>query len=327
MIGGVTHGGDLGDVQRRYPDAPKPWLDLSTGINPVAYPLPDLPADLWARLPSRAQYDALIAAAAIRYGVKDPATIVAAPGTQALIQLLPRLYPPADVAIVGPTYEEHEVTWRREGAVVRMIDAPDQARDEEILVVVNPDNPTGRLFDLKPRWQTTIVDEAFIDFLPPAASIISRRPSGTIVLRSFGKTYGLGGLRLGFAIANADVAAGLSVRVGPWAVSGPALEIGARALADGDWLDRAARRLSVDSERLDGLLVSAGFSILGGTPLFRLARHDDVPAVVRQLGLAGIHVRAFFLQPDRLRFGLPANDSGFKRLEAALAQFTRGEPR
>jgi len=321
MRAGVSHGGDLGDVQRRYPGAPWPWLDLSTGINPVPYPLPHLPADLWTRLPSRAQYDALIAAAARRYGVEDPATIVAAPGTQALIQLLPRLYPPdvAPVAIVGPTYEEHEVSWRREVAVVRLIDTPDQARDEEILVVVNPDNPTGRLFDLKPRRQITVVDEAFIDFLPPAASIVSRRPEGTIVLRSFGKTYGLGGLRLGFAIAEPDVAAGLREQLGPWAVSGPALEIGARALADDDWLNMSAKRLHSNGKRLDALLAAAGFSILGGTPLFRLARHDDAPGRVQQLGRHGIHVRAFFLQPDRLRFGIPGDEAQFERLARALA--------
>ncbi len=87
---------------------------------------------------------ALIEAAARRYGV-DPAMIVAAPGTQALIQLLPRLFPPTDVAVVGPTYEEHEVAWRREGLKVTVVDLPRGRAPSEIVVLVNPNNPTGRL--------------------------------------------------------------------------------------------------------------------------------------------------------------------------------------
>lgn len=320
----VVHGGDLGEAMRRYPDAPSPWLDLSTGINPVPYPLPDLPAEAWTRLPSRADHDALIAAAAIRYGVKDPSTIVAAPGTQSLIQLLPRLWSDSKVAIVGPTYEEHEVSWRRQGHAVRTIHALSQADDREIVVVVNPDNPSGRLIaatDLRARKQQIVVDESFADFLPAAASLAADLPRQAIVLRSFGKTYGLGGVRLGFAIADADLAAVLRSELGPWAVSGPALYIGRAALLDEAWLQDAARRLTDDGRRLDDFLGAAGFTVLGGAPLFRLARHDDVPGIVRHLGQHGIHVRAFLRAPDRLRFGLPGNEAGFQRLSAALAAF------
>jgi cobalamin biosynthetic protein CobC len=320
----VVHGGDLGEAMRRFPDAPRPWLDLSTGINPVPYPLPDLPADLWTRLPSRVDHDALIEAAAARYGVKDPSTIVAAPGTQALIQLLPRLWPKSKVAIVGPTYEEHEVSWRRQGHAVRTIHALSEADDQEIVVVVNPDNPSGRLTsvtDLRDRKQRIVVDESFADFLPAAASLAGDLPRQAIVLRSFGKTYGLGGVRLGFAIADAELAAVLRAELGPWAVSGPALEIGRTALSDEVWLRDAARRLTDDGRRLDDLLAAAGLAVLGRTPLFRSTRHDDAPGMAQHLGRHGIHVRAFFLTPDRLRFGLPGDEAGFQRLSAALAAF------
>lgn len=321
----VVHGGDLGEAMRRYPDAPTPWLDLSTGINPVPYPLPDLPTDLWTRLPSRADYDALIVAAAARYGVKDPETIVAAPGTQALIQLLPRLIPVSKVAVVGPTYEEHEVSWRRQGHEVRIIDSLDDARvDDAAIVAVNPDNPTGRLISkkaLRALRQTIVVDEAFADFLPESASLAGDLPSDAIVLKSFGKAYGLAGVRLGFAIADRGYAARLREELGPWAVSGPALAIGRAALSDETWLQNAARRLVEDGRRLDDLLKTAGFTALGGTPLFRYVRHDDAPGVVQHLGRHGIHVRAFFLAPDRLRFGLPGNDAAFGRIAKAFAQF------
>ena len=314
------HGGDLGTVRHRFPEAPLPWLDLSTGINPVAYPVETLPSDVWTRLPSRADEEALCAAAALQFGVRDPATIVAAPGTQALIQILPRLFPTSRVAVVGHTYEEHEISWRRQGHEVTTVDHLSGAR-ADIAVAVNPDNPTGRLFspaELRGFKGTLIVDEAFIDFLPAAASLASNLPDSAIVLRSFGKTYGLAGLRLGFAIAEPVLATRLREELGPWAVSGPALAIGRGALDDAAWLKATAERLECDGQRLDDMLAAAGFTLLGGTALFRLTRHDDTPGVVQRLGQRGIHVRAFPRTPDRLRFGLPGTSADFERLAAAL---------
>jgi len=138
------------------------------------------------------------------------------------------------------------------------------------------------------------------------------------VLRSFGKTYGLAGMRLGFAIAQGDMADRLREELGPWAVSGPALEIGRRALNDDAWLNNARARLASDSARLDRLLSAAGFEILGGTLLFRLARHPSAGVFVDRLGQHGIHVRAFARAADQLRFGLPGDDGAFRRLAAAL---------
>jgi len=317
----VMHGGDLGEIQRRFPHAPTPWIDLSTGINPVPYPIGGLPTDAWTRLPSRADEEALRIAAAQRFGVRDPDTIVSAPGTQALIQLLPRLFPKMRVAVVGPTYEEHEVCWRRQGHEVKIVETFDEARDHQAIVVVNPDNPTGRLVSpdvLRAAKATLVIDEAFADFLPASASLCGNLPSNAIVLRSFGKAYGLAGIRLGFAIASPDISERLREELGPWAVPGPALAIGRKALADDVWLESAASRLARDCQRLDTILEGAGFTVLGGTPLFRLARHDDVTGMVQQLGRHGIHVRHFFLQPDRLRFGPPGDDEAFQRLERAL---------
>ena len=317
----IAHGGDLGEVRRRFPDAPLPWIDLSTGINPVPYPVPDLPADAWTRLPSREALQALIDVAARRYDV-DPAMIVAAPGTQALIQLLPRLLPRSRVAIVGPTYEEHEVSWRRHGHDVRVVDIL-PAGNADATVLVNPDNPTGRLIppaDLDAVAGLLVVDEAFIDFHPRAASVAGR---SAVVLRSFGKTYGLAGLRLGFAVAERGLAARIRDELGPWAVPGPALEIGRRALADDDWLRATAARLDADGKRLDVLLQRAGFTLLGGTALFRLARHADAAGMADTLAARGIHVRRFAREPSWLRFGLPGGKAAFGRLADALGSYDR----
>jgi cobalamin biosynthetic protein CobC len=317
----VVHGGDLGAVRRRFPDAPEPWLDLSTGINPIAYPVRAIAAEVWSRLPSRADEEALCTAAARRFGVRDPATIVAAPGTQALIQLLPRLVPKARVAVVGPTYEEHEVSWRRRGHNVTIVGDFAETKGSEVAVVVNPNNPTGRLLsttELRACKAMLVVDEAFIDFLPSIASLACDLPPNAIVLRSFGKAYGLAGLRLGFAIAQPDLAARLRGELGPWAVSGPALAIGQAAIADTAWLHSTAARLKADGERLEAILVKAGLTLLGGTPLFRLTRHEDAAGIVDRLGRQGVHVRAFARQPHWLRFGLPGSDTAFHRLAAAL---------
>lgn len=326
----VAHGGDLGDVQRRFPDAPLPWIDLSTGINPISYPLPPLSPAAWHRLPTPTDEAPLLKAAADRYGVRDPCTIVAAPGTQALIQLLPRLMPRSRVAVLGPTYEEHEVCWRRQGHDVAVVADLSAAGDADVVVVVNPDNPTGRLIPragLLPPKRLLVVDEAFIDFEPVDASLAIDLPPRTVVLRSFGKTYGLAGVRLGFAIAERGMAERLREELGPWAVSGPALEIGRTALGDEKWLGMAAVRLQAVARRLDDLLRATGFKPMGGTKLFRLASHARAACAVTTLARHGIHVRSFAQHPTWLRFGLPADEAQLERLAVALSQFkTAGGP-
>lgn len=316
----IAHGGDLGEVRRRHPDAPQPWIDLSTGINPLPYPATDPPADAWSRLPSHDAQQTLIAAAAARYRCA-PGQLVAAPGTQALIQILPRLVARSRVAIVGPTYAEHELNWRRHGHDVAIVESLG-ATDADVVVVVNPDNPTGRLTPTQAlrgaAARMLVVDEAFIDLLPSEASLAAKLPDNAVVLRSFGKVYGLAGLRLGFAIAAVPLAQRLREELGPWAVSGPALSIGATALADDAWLRETAARLAGDGRRLDALLVSAGFTVLGGTPLFRLASHPEAQQRVEDLARQGIHVRAFADRPTCLRFGMPRGDEEFRRLSAAL---------
>lgn len=318
----IEHGGDPEALGRRYPQAPRPWIDLSTGINPIPYPVGNLPAEGWARLPSRAAEEALLATAARRYQVGPGASIVAAPGTQALIQLLPRLQPVTRVAIVGRTYAEHELCWHREGHAVAVVPDLAAAAGADVVVIVNPDNPTGRLVPadaLRAVGATLlVVDEAFIDFLPAEASLAGALPDNTVILRSFGKTYGLAGVRLGFAIGSPAMAQRLRGALGPWAVSGPALEIGRQALADDAWLKAAGRRLTTHSERLDALLAAASCRVLGGTILFRLVEHGDAPRIADALARHGIHIRRFADRPALLRFGMPGSDTEFARLAVAL---------
>jgi cobalamin biosynthetic protein CobC len=324
----ISHGGDLDAARKRYPGAPEPWIDLSTGINPVPFPIPELPAEIWSRLPTRSEEEAVLAAAANRYRVPNSGMIAAASGTQALIQLLPRLRPKSHVEILGPTYEEHEACWTRQGHRVSVVNDLDESDSADVVIVVNPNNPTGRVIPvsvlrtvattLARKNGLLIVDEAFIDVLPETASIASDPPPATIVLRSFGKTYGLAGLRLGFAIAEVALAKRIRAEFGPWAVSGPALRIGKAALCDTYWLTETAARLEFDRQRLDAVLEAADFTVLGGTPLFRLARHFEATKLAERLGHHGIHVRSFPHEPQWLRFGLPGDKLAWDRLSAAL---------
>jgi len=226
------------------------------------------------------------------------------------------------VAVVGPTYSEHALCWRRSGHTVVVVDDPAGTAGAQVIVVVNPDNPTGRLYppgalrDVRPSL--LVVDEAFIDFLPNDASLANDLPANAIVLRSFGKAYGLAGVRLGFAVAAPPLAQLIGQELGPWAVPGPALEIGRCALEDDAWLLGAVSRAARHRDRLDRILVAAGFTIEGGTPLFCLARHCQARRLSLVLAEQGIHVRTFADRPMSLRFGLPGTDDAFGRLAAAL---------
>lgn len=324
------HGGNLGVARRLFADAPEPWIDLSTGINPVPYPLPVLTNDSWARLPEPEHLAALEAAAAHRYGASASGTI-AAPGTQAIIQSLARLALAGRVAILGFSYSGHERAWRAAGASFEAVEDIADLAAFDVAIVVNPNNPDGRLANraalvelhqaMAARGGMLVVDEAFMDLDRRGQSLVPILPaSRAIVLRSFGKTYGLGGLRLGFAIASKDLAPPLRAALGPWPVSGPATEIGRRALADDSWLDEARLRLERDAERLDRLLIEGGFAAPAGTSLFRLARHPHAEQRFVDLLRAGILVRPFAALPDRLRFGIPAGLEPWRRLESALAR-------
>ena len=240
----IWHGGDLDEARQLFPQAPEPWIDLSTGINPIAYPMPALPASrssgcrrppitgIWRRPPPRPT------------GRQSAANVVAAPGTQILISLLPTLWPRSRVAVLGPTYAEHAHAWRGAGHEVAEISSRDEIGGADILVLVNPNNPDGRTLEravlleeagrLRRRGGWLVVDEAFADF-DAGETLVPVLPDNAIVLRSFGKTYGLAGIRLGFAIASESMAMRLRTMLGPWAVSGPAIAIGRQALRDREW--------------------------------------------------------------------------------------------
>jgi len=324
------HGGRLSAATKKYPLAPKPWLDLSTGINCVAYPFVTPGADAYARLPEPEVFDALETVAGRFFGVGDSADCVAAPGTQALLQALPRLIPAKKVGILGFSYAEHGRCWAASGAEVFVAEESDALLEAEVAVIVNPNNPDGRLRQqdalrdlaerLAARGKWLILDEAFADFLPQASLAPALPLPGVVVLRSFGKCFGLAGVRLGFALAPKPFGRRLRQALGPWAVSGPALDIGIQAYGDPDWVTQSAARLTGDGAVLDGVLRDAGLEAVGGTPLFRLVRHERAAEVFQSLCEAGVLVRPFSEKPEWLRFGIPHGEAELARLRGALAR-------
>jgi cobalamin biosynthesis protein CobC len=328
----LLHGGALGAARRLFPDAPEPFLDLSTGINPNHYPLPRFAAEVFARLPEADAVAALAGIAATAYGAPSAAHVVPAPGSQILLPLVAGLARPGRAVILAPTYSEHARAAALAGHTVTATGTIGELAEGVVAVVTNPNNPDGQLRGkndliavaraLQARGGLLVADEAFMDVAPPGLSLAGEVARGNIVvLRSFGKFFGLAGLRLGFAIAAPPLAQRLAARLGPWAVSAPALEAGARALADRGLIETTRRALAQAAARLDSILSGCGLEVIGGTALFRLARTPMASELFHHLGRAGILTRVFPDHATWLRFGLPAREPDWQRLQIAMAAF------
>jgi cobalamin biosynthesis protein CobC len=332
----ARHGGRLCVAETLFPRAQQPWIDLSTGINPYSYPAPRASRVARNRLPEPTQLARLETAAAAAFGVGAGEHVVATPGTESALRLLPHAIDidVADVIVAGPTYGSHADAWASAGATARTL-ADDElhmhAPRADCITIVNPNNPDGRVLDrdrllalhdtLQKRNGILVVDEAFIE-LEPALSVAplagSKRAPRLIVLRSFGKFFGLAGVRLGFVIAAPGIVARLRSLIGDWPVSSDALAAGIAAYADEQWATRTRNRLARAANRLDALLRNSGFAIVGGTSLFRLVRAADARDRFARLLAAGILVRPFDHDETLLRFGLPKISHEWTRLAAAL---------
>jgi len=345
-----SHGGAIDKAAEKYGIAPQEWLDLSTGINATPWPISSFDPIHWQRLPLASELTALKQAAADYYGIPDIKHIVCAPGTQALIQTIPFWFADhgkrATAHIIGPTYAEHALGWKRAGLKTETVMTTPENREtaiadilgspggrDDIVILVNPNNPDGGLIDQvtltelarmateNGKW--LLIDEAFMD-CSPKHSICPKCHAldHLIVLRSFGKFFGLAGLRLGCAVMRPDLAADLTDRIGPWAIAGPALAIACTAFGDRAWQSGMRNQLCDDAKRLDALIdAHSDLALLGGTSLFRLYHGKNATGLANHLGTQGILVRLFDDNADRIRFGLPGQEKDWQRLERALAAF------
>lgn len=307
------HGGGLDRAIRDHGGEKSDWIDLSTGINPVPYPIGEISQNAWCALPDSNAFAAIKTAARRFWNVPDGAEILPTAGASAAIARLPILASPSRVSIPAPTYNEHAAAFKTAGWDITQ--NPDPAATAQVLV--HPNNPDGRL------WQTgditaplCVIDESFCDITPDQTHVDLADQPGRIVLKSFGKFWGLAGLRLGFVIGHPDTIAPIREALGPWQVSGPALAIGTRALNDPAWADKTRARLTEDAARLDRLMAPHG-RVVGGTPLFRLYDVGDAAGFQNRLARAHIWSRIFPYSTGWLRLGLPPKDR-WDHLEAAL---------
>lgn len=314
----MIHGGQLQEAKRQFPHAVMPWIDLSTGINPYAYPFVPISSERWAELPNMQDEENLRKIAAIAYGVRDENYVAAAPGTQILISLLPYIFQAKQVCILCPTYMEHIKTWQQAGVKVHQVKSLEAlmrfgSQEQTIGVVCNPNNPDGRLFSIEQIKEALVhfgqfnnhfvVDEAFMDFEGQGVGKLLPHPFLTI-LRSFGKTYGLAGVRLGFVLSNSDHIQKIRQMLGPWAVSGAALQISQQALQDDAWFLQSQQQLARQVKQLDQLFLRYGCKVIGGTHLFRLIEYIKAQELWSYLANHGIWVRKFDYNNQWLRFGL-----------------------
>ncbi|SFB39371.1 L-threonine O-3-phosphate decarboxylase [Pseudomonas sp. NFIX10] len=329
----LEHGGRLRNAARQYGIAEADWLDLSSGLAPWPFDVPAIPLRAWARLPEAD--DGLEQAACDYYGALD---VLPVAGSQMAIQLLPRLRRSGKVGVLSPCYAEHAEAWRRSGYIVReVLEAEvDFFLDSlDVLVVVNPNNPTGlslapeRLLDwharLAQRGGWLVVDEAFMDVTPALSLAAYTHLVGLIVLRSFGKFFGLAGVRLGFVLAERRLLKLLAEQVGPWAVSGPTRVLGQACLLDSTAHADQRQRCEATSQRLALLLERHGFKPQGGCGLFQWLVTEHAQGLHDFMAHRGILLR-LFVNTSSLRFGLPADDSEFLRLEQAFEAYAKDNP-
>jgi cobalamin biosynthesis protein CobC len=327
----LEHGGRLRRAAEHYGIALEQWLDLSTGINPASCPLPPIPDTAWQRLPE--DDDGLEAAAARYYGSDE---LLPVAGSQAAIQTLPAVLRGERVSLLSPSYAEHAHAWRHRNPrhIVLPADpaqtaaALEQAVDSsDIIILVHPNNPTGQCFEharlldwrtrLARRGGWLVVDEAFIDTVPHASLSPHAGDAGLVVLRSLGKFFGLAGLRVGFVFAPLAVRTALAERLGPWTISGPARIAATHALDNTAWQAAARTQLIAAGARLEQLLTTAGLAPVHGPALFKWLPRADALSLHHAMARRGILTR-LFAAPASLRFGLPATEADWLRLQTAL---------
>ncbi len=323
----TLHGGNLSHAMRAFPDAPGPWLDLSTGINPDPWPIPADFAIDWHRLPDAEALAALEQAAAAHIGT-DPARVLALPGTEMGLRAIATLGLPAPLRHVAPGYRTHAQALG-DSRPIAFADIGQEAGRGGTILFANPANPDGWLSagaDMLALAETLaaqdgwlVVDEAFVDAQDDASIAPLLGPDApVIVMRSFGKFFGLAGVRLGFAVGPVALIDRWRASLGSWPLSGAAIAIGTAAYRDTDWIAATRSQLVDRAAALDAVLARHGLTATGACPLFRLI-DCDAAALFPHLARQGILTRPFDYDPRWLRLGVPATAQHLDRLDQALA--------
>jgi cobalamin biosynthetic protein CobC len=340
----IKHGGNLLQMARHYQSDVNDWIDLSTGVSPFTYPAGVLPESVWNQLP---QTDDGLELAAKQYynGSVEP---VAVAGSQAAIMALPSLLSDSlgkcgTVALPRVGYKEHQHAWRsfskngQNWSIIFYDSLPTDAQiaQSDVVVVINPNNPSGqfypreRLLQLRDKFAThngtLIVDEAFVDVTPQSSVLsLSEQLANLIVLRSVGKFFGLAGARVGFVFAEAGIKERLEEYIGPWTVAGPSRWLLKQVLSDKQWQQSNRECIKQASTRLEKLLTTYLPFTMTGSYLFKTVYIDNAPKFHDLLCKEQVLTRLCD-EKNAIRFGLPADDSQWKKLETVLCKLGKGK--
>jgi histidinol-phosphate aminotransferase len=246
--------------------------------------------------------------------------VVPAHGTQALIGTIAGLFlDPGDAVVVPqPTYGLYAQVSAARGAKVHRVPLHELRVDLETLAataadvrakvvwICDPNNPTGALIhaddwhaflDALPDECVVVADEAYGDYVDPACRLYRERDveagRRVVVLHTLSKLFGIAGLRLGYGIADPEVARYLDVMQEPFNVNRAALAAGSVCLAHPELIEQ--RRLTVVEARdiLCDRLRTAGFEPLPSHANFVLVHTGvDDAALTQAVAEEGLLVRA-----------------------------------
>ncbi|MFZ5814749.1 MAG: threonine-phosphate decarboxylase CobD [Bacillota bacterium] len=335
------HGGDLVAASRRWGIPPERFLDFSANINPLGPPPAALEAARSA-LAGVANYPepfarSLRAALARHHGLPEEAVLVGN-GAAEVLYLLLRQAAGRRVALPAPGFAEYGRAARAAGAEL-LTYPPDRPtpppglRQGDWLILCNPHNPTGGIYDpgqvlalAEQTPATLLVDEAFIDLTEPgeAGSVIPavlRRPN-LVVARSLTKFYALPGLRIGYAVAPPAMVAALDGARDPWSVSSLAQAAALAALADEAFAARTREWVRAERPFLAAALAGLpGYTVCPPAANFVLVRAPQpAHAVQERLGPQGILIRdcrSFEgLTPFHMRLAVRTREENLRLLEA-----------
>ena len=317
----MQHGGDIELAVKKYGGARENWIDLSTGINGASYPWQQNIGVELRNLPSNKLLVNLEEAASTAYKVAENTETAAVSGAQQIINLLPIcLKSYNSVAILGPTYNEYEKTFKNSGIKTQTVSQVSGLSSSDIAIIVNPNNPTGKVIadetldELSKKVRILIIDESFKMF----SSRRTQKFNNIIQINSLGKFFGLAGVRLGFVSGPSDFIKTVKAILGPWPVSTLAAEIGIVALNDKVWISEMEKKLVTESNTLYEACSSKNWELIGKTSLFHTYATSSCLEVEKQFAAHGVWIRTFDYSTTWVRLGIPTSENEWTRVKRAL---------
>ena len=297
-------------------------VDANEGPPPSAdwFPSPrdtDL-AELAQRYPAGDQLEQLLAT---KHGCDPRQILITAGGDEALERLCRlTLSPESALLLATPTFEMLERYANTQRA--KVIGVPWQDRDPfpaeqlidrletnvGLLALVTPNNPTGAAIPRETVEQLigftscpVLLDLAYCEFADDDLTDLAMARPGVVAVRTFSKAWGLAGLRVGYAVGDADLIRRMRMSGSPFSVSALSRAVARTALVRGsEMLAETVRRVRDSRDTLERELTAIGFAVAPSQANFVLARHPRGESIWAGLRDAGVLVRRW---PDRPGLG------------------------